>query len=339
MAEINESSFKKKGIFFTFISLTIIGILILIYTPQADVTLQKDTKALNSRISYIDNYVNSLENAYMVDILKATTQKTLLSLIFYINSTNAPIKNLDAAFAEIMLNGTVNGVNVDSITGKKIMDNSTVTNWTARIIQTGRDAFNINVSIALENVTINQSEPWGIYVRLLMGYDIQSNVAEWKHGNVSVRASLDIEGFDDPLYIMNTKGLYSNKIKRSGVEFNEWNLSAAREHLRNGTYVHRQDSTAPSFLMRFSNLTTNSNCCGIESLVNPNLVSPSDQIGSYVDYKFFNQTFIARCSQIYNITNPQTGNIGLWDEFRFFKLDVDSITNYNITPEYAIRAC
>ncbi|HLC60130.1 MAG TPA: hypothetical protein VJJ52_01750 [Candidatus Nanoarchaeia archaeon] len=338
MAKINITV-KKKGIFFTFISLAIIGILILIYTPQADITVQKDTKAMNSRISHIDNYVNELENVYMINIIEATAQKTLLSLVLYVKSTKAPVVDFDSAFAEIMLNGTINGVPIDSITEKKIMDNHTVTNWTARLVQAGQDTFNTNTSITLQAVKLNQSVPWDVDVTLVMSYSIKSNVAEWKRDNVTVGASVNIEEFEDPLYFINTNGVYSNKIKRSGLEFNQWNITFVREHVQNGTYVHWQDSQAPNFIMRFSNITSNSSCCGIESLVNPIMVSPSDQGGSYVDYLFWNQTYNSQCTQVYNVTNPATGNIGLWDEFKFFKLDVDHITKYNVTPEYATRSC
>lgn len=335
----SKLSIKKRGIFFTFISLTIMAILILIYTPQADITIQKDTKAERWRIESINNYINDLENGFMITVMKATAQKTLVSLNFYVNKTQSPVRDFDAAFAEIMLNGTIDNVAIDSITGKKIMENSTLSNWTARFIETGWDTYNVNTSIALGKVTANQTTPWDVDLIVKISLDVKSNLAEWKRDNVTLKTSISVEDFYDPLYLMNTGGLYPNRIKISDVEFNQWNITLTREHLKNGTYVHWQNSDGPSFIMRFSNTTTNSSCCGIESLVNPNMVNPSDQAGSYVDYLFWNQTYISQCTQVYNATNPAAGNIGLWDEFRFFKLDVDHITKYNITSEYAIRSC
>ncbi|HLC62366.1 MAG TPA: hypothetical protein VJI52_05100 [Candidatus Nanoarchaeia archaeon] len=330
---------SKKGIFFTFISLTIMAILIVIYTPQADITIQKDTRAERVRIESINNYVNGLENEFMITVMKATAQKTIVSLNLYVNKTQSSVKDFDAAFAEVMLNGTIDNAAIDSITGKKIMENNTVSNWTARFIEAGWDTYNVNTSIALGNVTASQATPWHVSLTLKMSLDVKSNLAEWKRDNVTLKTSIGIEGFHDPLYLMNARGSYSNRIKISEVEFNQWNITLAREHLKNGTYVHWQNSDGPSFIMRFSNTTTNSSCCGIESLVNPNMISPEDQIGSYVDYLFWNQTYISQCTQLYNITNPAAGNIGLWDEFRFFKLDIDHLTKYNITSEYAIRSC
>lgn len=83
------------------------AILILVYTPQADITIQKDSKAERSRIDSINNYINDLENGFMIIVMKATAQKTLASLSFYVNKTQSPVKDFDAAFAEVMLNGTI----------------------------------------------------------------------------------------------------------------------------------------------------------------------------------------------------------------------------------------
>lgn len=323
---------QNKGIFFTFIAITMMALFILIYTPQADISIQKDNQAVKNRISSIDNYVSDLESNYFEIVLRAATYKTILSLVYYVESTGLRISDLDSAFSEVIVNGTIKGVPVDAITGKKIMENNTLTNWSNKIVETGRDTYNVNTTIKINNVAVSQTKSWNIDSRLNIDVNVKSNVAEWNKKNVIITATIAIEGFDDPLYIINTNKAYINKIKRSSVEFNKWNISQVREHLRNGTYVHWENSDAPNFFMRFGNITTNSSCCGIESLVNPNKINPSDQIESYADYLFFNQTYLTQCSQLYNIT-------GLWNEFRYFKLDISHLTRYNITAQDAVRNC
>lgn len=329
---------SKKGIFFTFIAVTLMAIFIVVYTPQADITLQKDTQAVKVRIDVLDNYLKDLEKSYFETVAKATAYKTMLSLILYMNSTGKYVTNFDTAFAEVFMNGTINNVPIDSITKAKIMDNATLSNWSKRIIETAKDTFNVNTSIQINNVTVNQTKPWNIDTKLSMNIAITSDVARWKRENVTVKTSISIEGFPDPYYLINTNGQYHNEIKKSSVEFNKWNISHAREHLRNGTYVHWQNSESPNFIMRFVNDTGNSTCCGIESFINPNKVSPSDQTESYVDYLFWAHKYKDQCSLLSNITNPATGQ-GLWDEFRYFKLDSDHVIRYNITSEYTSAAC
>lgn len=323
----------KKGIFFTFIAITIMAIFILISTPPADVSLQKDTQAIRARIGSVDNYVDDLQNRYFEAVLRATTYKTILSLIFYMNSTGSYLPNLNSAFTEVFVNGTINRVPIDSITGKKIMENNTFTNWSSKITQAAADTLNVNTTIIIGNVSVLQTTPWSIGSSMSVNFTVKSNVAEWGKSAI-ITTSTNIEGLPDPYYFINTRstGSYTNLVKKSSVEFNQWNIASTREHLRNGTYVHWQSSGAPSFLMRFTNTITNSTCCGIESLVNPNKVTPSDQRESYVDYLFWSHTFKDDCAQLYNITI-------LWDEFRYFKLDFEHVVLYNITSQDSIGTC
>jgi len=336
MAEINKIM-KKKGIFFTFIAITIMAVFILVFTPQSDISLQKDTQAVKTRITTIDNYVSDLENTYFETILRAATYKTILSLIFYMNSTGSYLTNLDSSFSEVIKTGNINGIPIDSITNKKIMENNTLTNWSSRIIETASDALNVNTTIVITNVSVFQTKPWSIDSSINVNFTVKSSVAEWKK-SATITTTISIEGLHDPYYLVNTNKVYTNQIKKSTVEFNQWNIAKVREHLRNGTYVHWENSDAPSFLMMFTNTIAQSSCCGIESLVNPNKISPSDQIDSYVDYILWNTANNAPCSQLYNITKPPA-SVGLWDEFRYFKLDFDHLAKYNITEQDAVRTC
>ena len=321
----------KKGIFFTFIAITLIAMFTLMLAPQADISLQKNAQELQTRISVIDNYVTDLESRFFEAALRATTYKTILSLIFYMNSTSSYIVNLDSAFSEVMLTGRIGGLPIDTITGKKIMENNTLTDWNNRMIEAAKDTLNVNTTISVINVSVFQTKPWNIDSRLIANFTVKSNVAEWKKSS-GVSATISIESLYDPYYLVNTNGASTNQIKKSTVEFNQWTIAKVREHIRNGTYVHWQESDAPSFLMRFTNTIASSSCCGIESLVNPNKLIQPDQWDSYADYHFWSHKFASNCTQLYNIT-------GLWDEFRHFKLDIEHVVRYNITAQDTVKTC
>jgi hypothetical protein len=338
MGKMTGLRFGRKGIFFTFIAVMIISVFIIIYTPPADVSVRKDMHAVDSRIELLNTYINDLETFYFETVAKATAHKTIFSLILYMNSTGSFIADIDRSYEEVFINGTINGVSIDSFTGAKIMENSSLSNWTKLIIDTASDTFNANTSIKINKITANQSRPWNLDSTIIMDLHVDSDVASWDKKNVSITVTNSIEGFPDPYYLVNTNGAYHNNIISSGVVFNKWNISQVREHLRNGTYVYWQNSDAPSFLMRFSNDMGNSSCCGIESLVDPGRVTPSDRIESYVDYLFWTGRFSDKCNFLYNITNPPI-QIGLWDEFRYFKLDLIHVSKYNITGEYVKITC
>ena len=65
----------------------------------------------------------------------------------------------------------------------------------------------------------------------------------------------------------------------------EWHIENVTNHIKHGTYVHWENSDAPSFLMRFYDDMSASDCCGIESLVNPDNVPSKDTV--YVDYLYW----------------------------------------------------
>ncbi|MBS3105033.1 hypothetical protein J4234_02140 [Candidatus Woesearchaeota archaeon] len=332
-----KTGMKKRGIFFTFIAITLMAVFILVFTPQADISLKKDTQAVASRISSIDSYVSDLENNYFETILRAVSYKAVLSLIFYMNSTGSFLPNLDSAFYEVAMNGTISNVPIDAITGKPLMEGNTLSNWSNKITKTAQDTLNVNTTITLINASIFQTNPWSIDSILTVNFAVKSSVASWEK-NSTIISSFDIGGLPDPYYLVNTNGNYISYIKKSTVEFNQWNITKVREHIRNGTYVHWQDSKAPSFLMRFTNTIDASACCGIESLADPNKIIPSDVIDSYADYILEDPLNDVPCSELFNITNPATGG-GVWDEFRYFKLDFNNTVRYNITSQDAIGTC
>ena len=330
---------KKRGIFFTFIAIIIMAVFVIVLVPKIDVNLQKDAQVISTKIGTVDNYIVILEDSYFETVLRATTFKTLLSLSFYENSTGKFLADFDSAFSEIMINGTINKVPVDSITGKKIMGNSTLINWSNAVAETARSTYNVNTTVIIINVSVNQTDPWSLTSTLSLNITVESSVAEWRRLK-TIKTKLSLEALPDPYYLVNTNGLYDQKIKQSAIPFDRWNISQVRITLRNATYVYWNSAKAPSYLMRFVNNTKSSQCCGIESLVDPNKIAASDQRDSYVDYLFWSHTYnpIENCANIYNITNPATGG-GIWDEFRYFKLDLDHIVFYNVTSNDAVRNC
>ena len=335
MAEVMRG---RKGIFFTLIAITLMGLFILLFTPQSPITIKNEEQTTQTRIAVLNNYMDDLQTSYMGMALSASAYKSMTALIFYMNQTGSYLGNLDRAMYEVMLNGTINNVQIDSATGKKIMENNTLKNWTSKISKTALDTLNVNTTIKITNVSISQSSPWEMRLKMQMVLIVNSTVANWEK-DATIENVMGVEGFYDPYYLINSNGRYATRIKKSTVNFDKWTIAKTREHIRNGTYVHWEFSEAPSFTMRFTNTIQNSSCCGIESLVNPNLVSPSDTIRSYVDYLYFTDTFtIANCTQLYNITNPPASQ-GLWDEFGFFKMDFDHVVRYNITLADRKRTC
>jgi hypothetical protein len=332
---------NKKGIFFTFIAIIIMGLFILLYLPKTNISIDNDKSALETRIIALNDYVNELEDIYFEVVLRATTEKALISLIQYINQTQLYLPDLQAAFTEVMIYGTIGGTKIDSITGLGLMNNNTITNWTSYVANAAEQAYNVNTTIKINKITLNQSNPWKVDTSVNLEIHVLSKEASWNIEDLNLSTSISIEGMHDPYYLINTNGDYGKLIKASGIRYDDWNASKLRWHIRNETYIHWEDSKAPSFLMRFTNDMGNSSCCGIESAIDPNKLESSqekDQERGYIDYQFWSNPFADQCDLMYNITTPDLiPSGGIWDEFQFFKLHLNNTIKFNITDEHAVR--
>jgi len=324
----------KKGIFLTFIAISLIAAFILIFLPSG-ISLRKDIPVINTRVTTINEYVVDLENVYLERALQSAGTKTTIALIKYMQSRNRFLANFEDSFKEVLLQGTIDGQPIDSFIEPDIMAGNAYPEWLAKIKATADNAFNINTNfsaIAANDIRVYQTSPWLLTVDANISFTVSSETASWNK-SIVVRSGIDIQNFNDPYYLINTQGLYSNRINKSSVSFDEWDINKVKDHIRHGTYVHFERSKAPNFIMRFTNTSLNSGCCGIESAVNPSKPAIGDKMESYADYLFFNHTYQNRCTELYNITEPSFKS-----EFPHFKLDFEHLVLYNLTTG-AIRAC
>lgn len=339
---------KKKGIFFTFLAVTIAIVFAFIFTPQSGVSLERNAEALKSRIGSLDNYVSDLQNRYFENILRATGRKAISSLISYVEVKKdfIPDSDFDEIFAEVMMEGTISEplgstthVRIDSITKKNIMEGNTLTNWNDKIKEAAADTLNADTIINIEpsSIKASQKSPWNVELEMELGFIVKAEDinAKWEADALKVKTNINILGFNDPYYLVKTNPTYKNQIKSSSVKFNEWDLAKVVAHLNNNEYVHWENSETPSFLMRLTGTLAESKCCGIESFVKPSIVSPSEQTEVYIDYLFWNPSSNPTCPtplsgdpELYTIT-------GLPPEF---KLDPESVIKYNLQSN-AVPAC
>ena len=264
---------NKKGIFFTFISVTLMAALIIIFTPSAAVNIGADAPVVKTRVTTVNNFVYALENSYFESILKVSSHKAIQTLIVYVNANGflADLSEVKSKFSEVVINGTIN-----KIPQPEMIIGNTIKNWTGRIANVSKNTLNINSEFTVNEVNISQSRPWLVDLRMNISFLVSSETASWNISGFIVNAELSIEGFNDPYYFVKSGGTYINDINKTNTTFDKWDVAHVRYHLGNATYVHFENSEAPSFLQRFTNDfsdTSQKECCGIESLVNPNRIA------------------------------------------------------------------
>ncbi len=324
MAILKRLERNKKAIFFTAIAILIVLVMVVALRPRTQLSIEKEGISKTARIRQINDVVNEIEQIYLPDIINMVTYRALTALTYYMDYSNSYLSDLDKSFKEVFINGTINNQPIDSIISSDIMTNNTLNNWTDRLESVLGDYIDVSINFSVIDVNIGQSTPWFIETELIITYSVKSESASWDRNYTIIRSLSPTYVFDDPAYYLNTDGLYKKKVKKTSIRYNQWNNSQFKYFISNESYFDWHDGSAPSFLMRFEGDFSGSLCCGIESVVNPSKITPSDVTDSYIDYHFWNNTYRTACSRIYNVT-------GIWDDYPGLKLDFQEITRYNLT--------
>ncbi len=347
---------NKRGIFFTFIAIMLVGFIIVAFSSQTFVTLKDKVPITKSRVQTADDYLKNLKFAYLERSLIHSSIAALKTTALYVNSTGNYLNNrqeLNDIFEEVLLNGTIGGVESDALIGRTgaglkdtpIMRDNNLTYRLRQIENASTDILFINTTFFNDyndfNIILfqdNDTGPFAVGVNATFHVMVASDVAYW---NTSFNLTLhfNIEELDDPMYMIGENTLFgedlTNKINESNIE--TWNTSATAEFV--DTQAYRYDEEGPSYLERFYDDTTGSVCCGITSLVNPVPFEHgnSEEMQSYVDYCFFHpntcQSDPFDLFYLVGITDAGGGGMpGTPDTFAYgLKIDAQHLSDYNLT--------
>jgi hypothetical protein len=213
-----------------------------------------------------------------------------------------------------MLNGTINKSSLN------IMEDSTFTDWTEKIKEEA-EKIDVIINFTIRDLNIFQKNSWKVTIGLNITLNVNDKrgTASWNI-NKFLETNVNIEGLEDPLYIINSYGRVPNVVRKSNItDFDI--LSNLIKQINNSYYI--ESDTAPNFLMRFENNLSNSTY-GIESLVNLDKFTQQGlQIysRSNVDYIYFGNQSVSSC-----IIN-ETYEDGTFD---WFRLDNDIEPYYHL---------
>ncbi|MBW2976957.1 hypothetical protein KY347_05930 [Candidatus Woesearchaeota archaeon] len=342
----------KKGMFLTFISISMITIFLIMFKPF-ETTTENKAEVIKTRVLNVNSHVLDLEDVYLERTLQSSSIKAITALILYLNTTETFLTDFEAIFKEVLSNGSIGQILIDETTGKSIMENNTYRNWTNKIINISKYTYNIDANFTLHGIDVYQTGPWYVNVDANVSLKVLSETASWKK-NVLIKTRVDIAGFYDPYYLISvrkeqdpeTKLVYMNLINKSTVIPDKWEVQNVTEHIEHGTYTY--NPAAPSFLQRFTGDVSASDCCGIQGIVNPDeldaLGFESDVNVDYVDYKFFESGEITplcddvpESEPIYTITGLDLDK-PKYENYGKVKLDFEDITLYQRTGE-AVQEC
>ena len=270
---------NKKGIFFTALVLVIATILLLTYAIS---TIPNDRSVLKKRVQTMNEFLISSESD-----LERQLYVMGFRAIFVFNNHIAQqgtyISNPEISFQELAYNGTLYQQNQSLFRGITFRD-------IENTLQQRAQKLNINITLLNPMLALAQSDPWKIDIALnttIIMTD-ENNLVSWNR-SLTITARVPVQGLEDPLYIVNTNGLVTVKVKQTPhiVFVENTNITSLLNHTLSSYY--RAHADAPSFISRLQgNLSASP--YGIESLVNLQKLAaqgvPTQQ-KTVVDYLYF----------------------------------------------------
>ncbi|MBW2964806.1 hypothetical protein KY363_05070 [Candidatus Woesearchaeota archaeon] len=251
----------RKGIFFTLIAVSLLGILLFSYGVTYAYSLQEKSAIVETRVDTMNRFLKGVD-ADMENAIYITGYRSIVGLTDYVVTNGTYVSNTVESLSELFMNGSVEGY------GSFFMENNTFPDWADKIKLKGNE-IGIDLSISAFSVSINQSGPWSVDFEVLAELNLSDSksTANWSRVK-NISSSISILGFEDPWYALHTNGMVLKRVNQSVYDGNFTvgnDTSNLRQHIANTYYI--AFNASPSFLMRFEN-DHNASVFGIESLVN-----------------------------------------------------------------------
>jgi hypothetical protein len=281
---------KKRAIFYSILSILFVSLAVFaLITYSSANRLRSQMYVVETRVYAMNDLSSDIEDDLGREMY-ISGYRALSAVVNYVVTSGTFVADTQNSFEEAFMNGTVEN------SSSALMADSTFPDWLARIQSIG-DKLNVDISMKLSNLTIYHVAPFQVNVSA----DVELNltdpeVANWSR-RLKISRTIAIDGFEDPVYVVNTYGKMTNRLnstiyesrytKGSGASFNPVNLSM---HANNSLYA--QNVNAPSYLMRIEN-NLGASQFGIESMVNINALKEhgiTAKQKTVIDYIYFSDS-------------------------------------------------
>lgn len=219
---------NKKGILFTFLSIVISALLATIFSTHQITPLDSNIELERIRVESANQYLTNLFS-YSEISLRMSSYIGLQEMIDYIEETTfyADGAAINKTFAEIVMNGTINGVprpNMDNVTIVALMD---------RIRNVSFEELGINMTFNITRIWIDQQSPFAIRAYMSATIFVKKENVQWNITNTTI-AKVTIEGLRDPLYL--SIG-YDSLFKETTTLPQKFNITSFEEFVNGSKYI------------------------------------------------------------------------------------------------------
>jgi len=205
---------RRKGIIYSLLTLLLLTpsiILIIMYFGSARIEGQN----LSNKIRADD--LNNFHKSLLEDLsrsLKISTERAILHADEVIATTGTPFSNSSKSISEMVLNGTLDGVDVSSLKGLGGSTCNTVLCWKDNYTTAAKQA-GFEFSVEVVSVSTTPYDSWNLNSSaeikiFLKDTEINSSISH----TITQSSKVPITGFEDPLYLIETNGGVSRLINK-----------------------------------------------------------------------------------------------------------------------------
>ncbi|MBI5224666.1 hypothetical protein HY989_02255 [Candidatus Micrarchaeota archaeon] len=311
---------KSRGIIYSLITLMLVLPLLVYLMAYVDTSAARDEVAvLKIRGIELSNYVHSI-NEDVPRIFKITASRALIAAVNEIDINGTPLDDANMRITELMVNSTIYGQN------SSFMNGSTLTGWASRMSNLGTK-YGLMTNISFLNVSVKPYDSFTLEFSMVLfvnSTDSDGTVTIARYYNESYFLSLD--GFEDFLYSLNTKGF----AKRIIHQYPGYVANVSDVDSLTSTGYYLNSTLGPSYLDRMEGklfqqskyVSQTNRQIGLESIVDiQKLLQVGQTISANqtdVDYQYFNSTFIQGCAVVGSSTS-------------WLKLDATHATQYGVS--------
>lgn len=297
--------FGRRAVLFSLISVLFSVLFITIFSQQFTSTYEDRIPGSNIRIKVMDVYTRNFET-YIDDSVKVSAYRALGGITENLLSGGFSDRaGFERAFSGCMECDHTNcsNQNVSNLCGlggyslKARLDN---------ITDLSSQQLNINTTYNINSISIDQEYPFEVQVTVNISYNVTDNsgkdyYARWSKNKVIV-SDISIIGLYEPL------GYYPAGFRQDITRYagscdgNEscWNINTVNDFYSQDDF--RYYKGAPSYLQRFWDDLTPSDCCGIETILHPSAYV-NDTSKSFIEHQYWSGTVsCAKGDKMVNLT-------------------------------------
>jgi len=275
---------NKKSVVFTFIAVTLLFIIILIFLININNRTSTKIQTTNIKVETLNNVVKNLNSTLLPDALRSSSNQAMISLLDYESNTTYVI-DVEDYLRQVMNDGNYNSVLQEDMFQDNLDFTLVHTLDEVRNLAERQGAIFNYQPLDFNTLTIRQDDPWNVVVEMSISYSLSDakNEISWDIQDRVISTRLDVGDYRDPLYLVQPESRKSIYIMKTPyANFN--NINDFIDHVYNFYFITNVD--APSFLERLHGQLVPSGTNGIESILSPVLFSnPSDY--SNVDHQYF----------------------------------------------------